>query len=135
MTIESIPPLKHLHVEQLEYTGVYIFFLFLLQNIDCGYSLERVSTINNFSKIIKTIFFATKFSIFTAEKNLCIFGFVNARSYSYLAEKYLAVLLCVVICVYCLLLSCLSLVVSGLEFLLKWNNLQTAIFFLLRLKL
>ena len=25
---------------KLGFTGVYIFFLFLLQNIDCGYSLE-----------------------------------------------------------------------------------------------
>ena len=34
-------PLKpHLYVVKLGYAGVYLFFLFLLQNIDCGYSLE-----------------------------------------------------------------------------------------------
>ena len=26
--------------KKLEFAGVYLFFLFLLQNIDCGYSLE-----------------------------------------------------------------------------------------------
>ena len=29
-----------LGVKQLGYAGIYLFFLFLLQNIDCGYSLE-----------------------------------------------------------------------------------------------
>ena len=30
----------HFYIEQLGFAGVYLFFLFLLQNIDCGYSLE-----------------------------------------------------------------------------------------------
>ena len=30
----------HLYTEKLGYAGVYLLFLFLLQNIDCGYSLE-----------------------------------------------------------------------------------------------
>ena len=30
----------HFYVAKLGYAGVYLFFLFLLQNIDCGYSLE-----------------------------------------------------------------------------------------------
>ena len=30
----------HFYIAKLGYAGVYIFFLFLLQNIDCGYSLE-----------------------------------------------------------------------------------------------
>ena len=34
-------PLKpHFYIVKLGFTGVYIFFLFLLKNIDCGYSLE-----------------------------------------------------------------------------------------------
>ena len=34
-------PLKpNLYIEKLGFAGVYLFFLFLLQNIDCGYSLE-----------------------------------------------------------------------------------------------
>ena len=34
-------PLKpHFYTAKLGFTGVYIFFLFLLKNIDCGYSLE-----------------------------------------------------------------------------------------------
>ena len=28
------------YIEKLGYAGVYQFFLFLLQNINCGYSLE-----------------------------------------------------------------------------------------------
>ena len=34
-------PLKpHFYIVKLGYAKVYLFFLFLLQNIDCGYSLE-----------------------------------------------------------------------------------------------
>ena len=34
-------PLKpHFYIAKLGYAGVYLVFLFLLQNIDCGYSLE-----------------------------------------------------------------------------------------------
>ena len=37
----NIDPLKpHFHIVKLGFTGVYIIFLFLLKNIDCGYSLE-----------------------------------------------------------------------------------------------
>ena len=34
------PLTPHFYIVKLGFTGVYIFFLFLLQNIDCGYSLE-----------------------------------------------------------------------------------------------
>ena len=30
----------HLYIEKMGFALVYLFFLFLLQNIDCGYSLE-----------------------------------------------------------------------------------------------
>ena len=34
-------PLKpHVYIVKQGYEGVYLFFLLLLQNIDCGYSLE-----------------------------------------------------------------------------------------------
>ena len=37
----NIYPLKpHFYKVKLGFAGVYLFFLFLLQNIDCGYSLE-----------------------------------------------------------------------------------------------
>ena len=37
----NVYPLKpHFCIAKLGYAGVYLFFLFLLQNIDCGYSLE-----------------------------------------------------------------------------------------------
>ena len=37
----KIYPLQpHFYIVKLGFTGVCLFFLFLLQNIDCGYSLE-----------------------------------------------------------------------------------------------
>ena len=37
----NVYPLEpHVYIVKLGYAGVYLFFLFLLQNIDCGYSLE-----------------------------------------------------------------------------------------------
>ena len=36
-----LTPLKpHFYIVKLGFTGVYLIFLFLLKNIDCGYSLE-----------------------------------------------------------------------------------------------
>ena len=67
-------PLKpHFHIVKLGFTGVYIIFLFLLKNIDCGYSLEppRRGGSNEFpqsmfsAEIRKILaFFIWKFSIF-----------------------------------------------------------------------
>ena len=34
------PRIPHFYIVKLGFTGVYIIFLFLLYNIDCGYSLE-----------------------------------------------------------------------------------------------
>ena len=37
----NIYPLEpHFHIAKMGFAGVYLFSLFLLQNIDCGYSLE-----------------------------------------------------------------------------------------------
>ena len=37
----NVDPLTpHFYIVKLGFTGVYIIFLFLLQNIDCKYSLE-----------------------------------------------------------------------------------------------
>ena len=37
----NFDPLKpHFYIVKLEFTGVYIIVIFLLKNIDCGYSLE-----------------------------------------------------------------------------------------------
>ena len=37
----NFDPLKsHIYTVKLGFTGVYIIFLFLLKNIDCGYSFE-----------------------------------------------------------------------------------------------
>ena len=52
----------HFYIAKLGYAGVYLFFLFLLQNIACGYSLEpprrggsNVTTIYVLSKNMKNI--------------------------------------------------------------------------------
>ena len=40
-SLYNFDPLKpHFYIVKLAFTGVYLFFLFLLKNIDCGYSLE-----------------------------------------------------------------------------------------------
>ena len=39
MSVQCIPIIPHFYIVKIVYTGVYIF-LFLLQNIDCGYLLE-----------------------------------------------------------------------------------------------
>ena len=39
MSIKLIP---HFYISKLGYAGAYLFFLFLLLNIDCGYSLKLV---------------------------------------------------------------------------------------------
>ena len=51
----------HFYIAILGYAGVYLFFLFLLQNIDCGYSLEppHFSAENfQFLKLKKYLFIA-----------------------------------------------------------------------------
>ena len=63
----------HFYIVQLGfYRGIH-FFLFLLKNIDCGYSLERVLTIYVLSKNMKNItIFHLKIIIFTTVKNCSI---------------------------------------------------------------
>ena len=39
-SVKEHPLTPHFYIVKLGFTGVNIFFLFLLQNIDCGYSLE-----------------------------------------------------------------------------------------------
>ena len=37
----NVYPLEpHIYIVKVGFAGVHLFFLFLLQNIDCGYSLE-----------------------------------------------------------------------------------------------
>ena len=40
MSMKCVFLKPHFHTLKLGYVGVYLFFLFLLQNIDCEYSLE-----------------------------------------------------------------------------------------------
>ena len=41
MPIQFDPLNPHFYKVKMGFTGIYIFFLFLLNNIDCGYSLEQ----------------------------------------------------------------------------------------------
>ena len=43
---DKYPLEPHFYIVKLGYTGVYLIFLFLLQNTDCGYSLELTCTHN-----------------------------------------------------------------------------------------
>ena len=67
-------PLKpHFYIAKLGFAGVYLFFLFLLQNIGCGYSLEPPHSIYVLSKNKKNIKnFPLKIFNFYNFKNLCI---------------------------------------------------------------
>ena len=70
MSVKCIP---HIYIAKLVYAGVYLFFLFLFQNIDCGYLLVPpsfcVPTIICLSKYIKNIKICPmKFSTFTSKK-------------------------------------------------------------------
>ena len=75
MSVKCIPPYTPFLYAKLGYAGVYLFFLFLLQNIDCGYSLEppRIATIYVSSKNKQNIiFYLLKIFFFYHFINLCI---------------------------------------------------------------
>ena len=40
MSLQCMPLKPNFYIVKLGFAGVYLFFLFLVQNIDCGYSLE-----------------------------------------------------------------------------------------------
>ena len=54
----------HFYIAKLGYAGVYLFFLFLLQNIDCGYSLEPPRPPMKFSLFFKL----KKFFVYCMDK-------------------------------------------------------------------
>ena len=72
----TVYPLEpHFYIAKLGYTGVYLFFLFLLQNIDCGYLLEPpcLPTIYILSKNKKYIKNSTKnFHFLQLKKSLYV---------------------------------------------------------------
>ena len=78
----NFDPIKpNFYLVKLRFTGVYIIFLSLLENIDCGYSLEppcqAVETgIHNLrfeQKYEKYQFFYQKIFSFLEEKLFCVF--------------------------------------------------------------
>ena len=57
---------------KLGYAGVYLLFLFLIQNIDCGYSLDCTHNLCFRAKIRKISIFSAEIFIFHNFKTLCI---------------------------------------------------------------
>ena len=70
------PLASHFYIIKLEFTGVFIIFLLLLKNIDCGYSLEAILMCTHNlcfeQKMRKFTFFHWQIIFFTAFKNRCI---------------------------------------------------------------
>ena len=71
MSVKYIPLKSHFYIEKLGFAGVNLYFLFLIQNIDCGYSLELprcLPTINVLNKSIKNskVFFSNEINNFNS---------------------------------------------------------------------
>ena len=67
------PLIPHFYIVKLGNAGVYLFFLFLLQNIDCTHNLCFVPTIYVLSKNKKNSEnFLLKIFIFYNSKNICL---------------------------------------------------------------
>ena len=77
----NVYPLEpHFYIVKLGYAGVYLFFLFLLQNIDYGYSLEPPRRGEAVLTCTDNICFEQKYEkyhIFSAENFQC-FSLFNA---------------------------------------------------------
>ena len=82
------PLTPHYYIVKLGFTGVYIIFIFLLLNIDCGYSFESPQSKNKdcgyslvLSKNMKIIkIFRLKIVIFTAVKKSLYVAWVGFRN-------------------------------------------------------
>ena len=73
MSMKYLSLIPHFYIANLGYAGVYLFFLFLLQNIDCGYLLELVPTIYVLNKNKKNIkIFLLKIFNFLSFVKICI---------------------------------------------------------------
>ena len=90
MSIKSILFYTPLYIVKLGFTGVYLFFLSLLQNIGCGCSLEPplVTIINVLTKIIENIIFPLK--IFKAENISTLHGQIFSLVHSFYGRKIIS---------------------------------------------
>ena len=80
----NVYPLEpHLFIENLGFAGVYLIFLFLIQNIHYGYSLEPPVFKEN---IKKSQIFPMKFSMFTAEKKILYIAWASFRNYCLMSD-------------------------------------------------
>ena len=85
----NVYPLKpHFYIVKLGFAGVYLFFLFLLLNIDCGYSLEPPRR-GGSNVYLQSMFSAENFH-FLSSNNLCLLHgqvFVMLWGYKLQARK------------------------------------------------
>ena len=75
-----------LYIVKLGYAGVYLFFLFLLQNIDCGYSLLRIFIFDNFKNLCILhgqvfVMFSSETLAYNAAFNLCVMSTATTISF------------------------------------------------------
>ena len=79
MSVLCCPLEPKFYIAKLGYAAVYLFFLFLLQNIDCGYSLE-IPTIYVSSKNNKNIYFSEENVQFSKLKKSLYIAWASFRN-------------------------------------------------------
>ena len=64
------PLTPHFYIVELGFTGVYIIFVFLLLNINCGYSFESPQSKNRLWVLVRTYYRLTE-AVRKCTHNLC----------------------------------------------------------------
>ena len=79
------PLISHFYIAKMGYAGIYLFFLFLLVNIDCGYVLEwSVITSNEYPQSMFSSKNKKNIQIFLMK--IFIFNFLNFENLCILHE-------------------------------------------------
>ena len=87
----SDPLISHFYIVKTGvYRGIHYFFLFLLKNIDCGYSLEppHRGGSNEYSQSMYDCFFICKFSVFGGEIFYIFVSWVGRKTASSCDTQY-----------------------------------------------
>ena len=78
MSVNVYPLERNFYIAKLWYAEVYLFFLFLLQNIDCGYSLEPPQPWNRLGE-----------AVLTCNHSLCFFSKNKRNSKNFLLKIFI----------------------------------------------
>ena len=74
------------------FAGVYLIFLFLIQNMQCRYSfVSRVPTMYDLSENIKKSFFPIKCSDFPSEKKNLFLAWANRNLIAIVESKMISI--------------------------------------------